>query len=175
MGPGLLPAHVEVVRSWLERTYALKVKVLDHMALPKRAYYKPRKRYRAEKLLEALDETLARPPLPKDAWRIMGLTAVDISTSKPPYDDWGVMGLGELPGKASVLSVFRCRRGARSTEHAFERLGKVAVHELGHTLGLDHCPHRGCLMEDAEGKVVTLDRETGFCEPCRQRLGAALR
>lgn len=170
MGPGLLAEHVEVVRGWLERTYALKVKVLDHVALPKRAYYKPRKRYRAERLLEELDRLL-----PAGGWRIMGLAAVDISTSKPPYDDWGVMGLGELPGKASVLSVFRCRRGASSTAHAFERLGKVAVHELGHTLGLEHCPHRGCVMEDAEGKVVTLDRETGFCDECRRRLGAALR
>jgi archaemetzincin len=43
----------------------------------------------------------------------------------------------------------------------------VAVHEIGHTLGLPHCPTRACLMEDAMGKVVTTDRERDFCPKCR--------
>jgi archaemetzincin len=77
------------------------------------------------------------------------------------------MGLGELPGIASVISSFRCRKKARNETHAVERLAKVAVHEIGHTLGLDHCPTRGCLMEDAMGKVVTTDREHDFCDRCR--------
>ena len=53
------------------------------------------------------------------------------------------------------------------------RLAKVAVHEIEHTLGLPHCPTRGCLMEDAEGKVVTVDRERNFCAHCRQLAASA--
>ncbi len=154
--------------AWLEKSYRIKVKVLDHAPLPRAAYYQPRHRYRAEKLLLELDRIATKHT---DTWRIMGLTAVDISTTKEPYDDWGVMGLGELPGNSSVLSVFRCRKGARSTEHAYERLGKVAVHELGHTLGLDHCPTAGCIMEDARGKASTVDGEKDFCEKCKNALG----
>ena len=57
--------------------------------------------------------------------------------------------------------------------HARQRLAKVAVHEAGHTLGLEHCPTRGCLMEDAEGQVATCDREYDFCRAaagCSPRL-----
>jgi len=46
------------------------------------------------------------------------------------------------------------------------------VHEIGHTLGLQHCPNVGCLMEDAEGKVATCDREYDLCAECRARLAA---
>jgi len=47
------------------------------------------------------------------------------------------------------------------------------VHEAGHTLGIEHCPNRGCLMEDAEGQVATCDREYDFCARCRKLLADA--
>ena len=146
----------------LRAFYAIEVRVLTCEELPQAAYYSPRKRYRAERLLAYLNQRM-----PKDGWRILGLTEVDISTTKDNFVDWGVMGLGELPGTATVISSFRCRKKARGPAHATERLAKVAVHEIGHTLGLDHCPTRGCLMEDAMGKVVTTDRERDFCARCR--------
>jgi archaemetzincin len=146
----------------LRAFYPMQVRVLDCQELPKAAYYPPRKRYRAERLLTYLNQRM-----PKDGWRILGLTDTDISTTNGKYPDWGVMGLGELPGTATVISSFRCRKKARGAAHAIERLAKVAVHEIGHTLGLPHCPTRGCLMEDAMGKVVTTDRERDFCPRCR--------
>jgi archaemetzincin len=151
----------EVVTA-LRAFYAIDVRVLDCQELPKAAYYPPRRRYRAERLLAYLNQRM-----PKNGWRILGLTAADISTTKDNYPDWGVMGLGELPGTATVISSFRCRKKARDEAHAVERLAKVAVHEIGHTLGLPHCPTRGCLMEDAMGKVTTTDRELDFCPRCR--------
>jgi archaemetzincin len=152
----------EQVVAALRAFYPIDVRVLPCQELPKAAYYPPRKRYRAERLLAYLNHRM-----PKDGWRILGLTDMDISTTKGKYADWGVMGLGELPGTATVISSFRCRKKARSAAHAIERLSKVAVHEIGHTLGLPHCPERGCLMEDAMGKVATTDRERDFCPRCR--------
>jgi archaemetzincin len=153
----------EAVARGLRAFYDLEVRVLPCVELPAEAYYKPRHRYRAEKLLAFL-----RQRIPSDGWRILGLTATDISTSKDAYVDWGVLGLGELPGKASVISSFRCKKTARGPRHAIVRLAKVAVHEVGHTLGLPHCPNLGCLMEDAVGKVATVDREHDFCVRCRK-------
>ena len=161
-GCAVATAGSHEVAAALRAFYPIEVRVLPCQELPKAAYYPPRKRYRAERLLAYLNHRM-----PKDGWRILGLTDVDISTTKGPVADWGVMGLGELPGTATVISSFRCRKKARDIAHAIERLSKVAVHEIGHTLGLPHCPERGCLMEDAMGKVVTTDRERDFCPRCR--------
>jgi archaemetzincin len=167
LGPTIPEEDVTAVRSALEELYGLEVKVLPRVPLPREAYYPPRKRYRAEKLLDFL-----RPRLPPDGARILGLTAVDISTTKGPYSDWGVMGLGEMPGVTGVISSFRCYKRTRSPTNGRERFAKTAVHEIGHTLGLPHCPTKGCLMADAEGSVLSSDQESDLCPRCRDQLRA---
>lgn len=165
LGKALPDDDVELVERALRAFYAIDVRRLARAELPKRAYYPKRRRYRAEKLLDFLT-----PRLPEDGYRILGLTGVDISTTKGKHEDWGILGLATLDGSACVLSSFRCKRQAKSAAHARIRLGKVAVHEIGHTFGLPHCPNRGCLMEDGGGSVLTTDREYDLCADCRARL-----
>jgi archaemetzincin len=165
---GKAAALVAPVAAALSTFYEVAVSVAPRVPLPQRAYYRPRGRYRAEILLEVLAELA-----PADAQRVLGLTSVDISTSKPPHEDWGILGLASVGGQTCVLSSFRCQRRATSQAHAVERLAKTAVHELGHTFGLEHCPNSGCLMEDGGGSVLTTDRETDLCGECRSRLTAA--
>jgi archaemetzincin len=167
LGEALPEEDVALVVQALRAFYGLDVRALPRRPLPEAAYYAPRKRYRADRLLDHL-----APLLPADGVRILGLTAADISTTKGKVYDWGVLGLASLDGKAGVISAFRCHRKARDAAHARERLAKVAVHEIGHTQGLDHCPTRGCLMEDAGGQVVSTDREHDLCPRCRERLTA---
>lgn len=164
-GTGLTAANVEVVEHALLAFYDVDVVGRQPAALPAAAYYAPRRRYRAERLLAALDRMA-----PPDAYRILGVTDVDISTTKGAIADWGVMGLGSMDGKSCVLSSFRCFRSAKNTEHAVIRLGKTAVHELGHTFGLPHCPTHGCIMEDGRGTATTTDHEYDLCSSCRTRL-----
>jgi archaemetzincin len=166
-GAGVLATELDALRRLVEENYAVSVRVQASVPLPKSAYYAPRARYRAEKLLSTLR---AHPPA--GAFRVLGVTAVDISTTKGPYPDFGILGLADIGGPAGVVSTFRCRRGARGPSHVAERFAKTSVHELGHTFGLLHCESSGCLMEDGGGTVKTTDRETALCSRCRARLSA---
>ncbi|MBK7764266.1 MAG: matrixin family metalloprotease [Bacteroidetes bacterium] len=112
-------------------------------------------RYRADSLIHYLSRVTAKGHL------TIGLTSKDISTTKNEHADWGVMGLGFCPGKSCIASTFRLKGNNK-----LEKLYKVAIHELGHTQGLPHCPVKTCLMRDAEGKDH-LNEETGFCASCK--------
>ena len=170
---GNLPQQdVAAVRAGIVAVYAVEVRVVPRLELPKAAFYPPRQRYRAERLLDFLAE-------PRDfgfeAFKVVGLTAADISTTKGDVADWGVLGLGTLDGKTCVISTFRLGARKASAATRIERLIKVVNHEVGHTFGLEHCPTAGCLMEDAKGTITTVDAEKGgFCKKCMGLLGDRL-
>jgi len=60
-----------------------------------------------------------------------------------------ILYLANLGGKECIVPAFRGYGRARKDAHARILLAKVAVHEVGHTLCLDHCATRGAPMEDA--------------------------
>jgi archaemetzincin len=139
--------------------------------LPPSAYYAPRRRYRADRLLDNL-----RPLAPPGSGlRLLGLTDVDVSVTKGSVYDWGVFGYGDLDGTASVVSTYRLRRRARDAAHLRFRVVTTAIHEVGHTLGLPHCTETRCVMRDAEGSIATVDASDGRLGPgCRAALDAAV-
>jgi len=164
-------AIIAEVQKGITGAFRVRVEVLERVPLPKEAWYPPRRRWRAERLLSFLSRNT-----PSRYMKVIGLTNRDISTSKGKFKDWGIFGLGTVGGRTCVVSTFRLRRSRVSYRYFIGRLVKVANHELGHTFGLGHCPNRGCLMEDAKGTIRTVDRETGaFCEECQKRLRHVLR
>jgi archaemetzincin len=167
LGASIPAAELEAVAGAISAFYRVRLETRDPLPLPKSAFYVPRQRYRAEKLLDYL-VAHGKP----GARVTLGLTAVDISTTKASYEDWGILGLATLDGRSAVLSSFRCRRGAKNAQHARVRFAKTAVHELGHSFGLDHCPTPGCIMHDGEGSVLTTDGEHDLCEQTRARLSS---
>ena len=103
--------------------------------------------------------------------------------------DRGHHGFGHLDGEAALRGLGH----SRACHHRRERLRALHVSlsssreerrarafasrrppstDRISTFGLEHCPVRGCLMEDGGGSVLTADRERDLCPSCRKELGA---
>lgn len=168
LGDGLSSEDIDATARALVAELGADVRILAPRPLPQSAYYPARKRYRAEKLLDFIE-----PLLPPDGDRILALTTRDVSSTSGSTADWGLVGLASYTRPVGIVSKFRCQSGAASPARARERLAKIAVHEIGHTLGLRHCDVAGCLMQDARGKVSICEQMDGFCPRCRHQVETA--
>ncbi|MCB9032445.1 MAG: matrixin family metalloprotease [Chitinophagales bacterium] len=167
--------EVDTIKAIFQNLFPEKqIIVKEKQALPKSAFINIKSpRYRADEIIKILSkETVANT-------KTVALTNSDISTTKYEngkvkqpaykYKDWGIMGLAYCPGKACVVSSFRIKHPNYTVY--IDRLKKVSVHELGHTLGLRHCANKKCVMTDAVEKVSTIDNANlAFCEQCRTKL-----
>ncbi|RME33598.1 MAG: archemetzincin [Gammaproteobacteria bacterium] len=116
-----------------------------------------RGQYRAGPLLEVARGT--------DGDHVLGITDRDLYTDGLNF----VFGVAEMPGKAVVFSTHRLAFGA-GRERLRERLLKEVQHELGHTLGLPHCPEPRCVMHFSNSLDDTDHKEADLCARCRRRL-----
>lgn len=166
----------DTVLNVLADTYNAQVYILQRKALPEEAFINAKSpRYRADKII-----SIVRAGKPDSLDHIISLTDQDISTTKrdrlgrvkrpeSKYSDWGIFGLGYQPGASCIVSTYRLKN--TDQRKFIERLKKVAVHELGHNLGLDHCESELCVMRDAVETIKTIDRvDSKLCEQCRQRI-----
>ena len=98
--------EVNFVYTELKKIYP-NVLIKNSIPLPRFAFYPIRNRYRADSLIQFINNKTT------DAHITIGLTNKDISTNKEAIPDWGVMGLGCCPGKACVASTFRLTKSEK--------------------------------------------------------------
>lgn len=168
--------QIDSVMNAIEEMYDFKVYLLERRELPQMAYTEIRyPRYRADSLVEWISNNK-----PDSLDIVFGLTNQDISITKYKdpnkgiikdpewkYKDFGIFGLGRINGGSCVVSSNRLGHGGVGKSTFYKRLMRISCHEIGHTLGLHHCPESNCLMNDANESISTVDKSTGeLCSKC---------
>ena len=101
---------------------------------------------------------------------VLGVTGVDLTAPGLNF----VFGLADPQSRCAVISLARLYPefyGQPRDPGLFKaRALKEAVHELGHLLGLGHCPDPACVMLFSNSLADTDRKGPRFCQPCRERL-----
>ena len=152
--------------SALRSVYGVDVSFQEAKQMPQTLYDKSRGQYLAEDLLEFIAHM-------GKADKIVGITNEDMYYKGRNY----VFGLAYLGGKACVISTYRLKGQAqrefsnKTEQEVFVgRVRKEVIHEVGHTLGLEHCSNNRCVMSFSP-TVLDVDRKDEYlCGPCRREL-----
>lgn len=131
------------------------------LSLPAKHYNKERNRYLGTGLFEELSKHRN-----KDA--VIGLTNYIIFKPNEISQTYGIMGVSPVGTYKCVVS---SKIPSSGKEQSDDNFVKLALHELGHAFGLNHCPDQHCYMVDAEHKMK-FPQTTGFCESCKTKLNA---
>ncbi|MCB9426074.1 MAG: matrixin family metalloprotease [Flavobacteriales bacterium] len=166
---------IDTLENTIKKIYGFDVIKLENKPLPKSTFINVKSpRYRADKLLAILKEEK-----PDSIDHVLGLTLKDISTTKKDlwgntikpeskYEDWGVFGLGYCPGESCIVSTHRIKS---NPSKFVERFKKICIHEIGHNLGLKHCPNEECVMRDAAESIKTIDLvKLNLCDKCKHEI-----
>jgi archaemetzincin len=156
---------LEDLSGGLMREFSVSCEVLPSEAVPAVAFNVTRRQYLSTEILA----TMTQRSTP-DAWRILGVTLVDLYIPILTF----VFGEAQLQGNCALVSAHRLQQefyGFPADRKLLrERLLKESAHELGHTLTLAHCDDYECVMSASHG-VAWIDlKASHFCSTCRSSI-----
>ncbi len=148
-----------VVQHLIEDISFLKLRIVvsEPIEYPKNAYNAVRHQYHANNLLNRIRQHKGN--------LVLGITNADMYVESLNF----VFGLADLPGRASIISTQRLHFDAGEQKFR-DRVAKEAVHELGHTFGLQHCESIKCVMHFSNSLQDTDYKGKFFCSQCEVKL-----
>ena len=152
---------LRVIAANLQTLLEASVEMLPAMAIPEEAFQRHRCQYDAGLVLKYL----SRFSFPNHS-RLLAITDVDLCTPIHTF----VFGEAQLGLSLAIVSDFRLKHredGIMASEGTYyERLAKVALHEIAHTFSLYHCETPKCLMRFSYGLSHLDELDIFFCERC---------
>lgn len=134
------------------------VSVLENLEF---AFDANREQYHSTKILDRLAEQA-----PGQAVKVLAITGVDLFIPILTH----VYGEAQIGGKACIISTNRLKEGLSpmsAREKYLARVAKEALHELGHTFNLKHCPDSSCIMHYCRS-IGDVDRKNDrMCRYCK--------
>ena len=148
----------------LEEIFAQRTQIGDSITLPWGSWNERRGQHLVSSLLAEL------PSLPHLTDRVLGMVDVDVFAPGLNF----VFGQADITRKRALISLQRLRQEfycLPRDENLFrERVLKEAVHELGHTYGLGHCPAPTCVMHFSNSLHDTDVKDWNFCPQCQEKV-----
>jgi len=156
---------LEQLKERLNQTFGCPVEVTPEIDVLDQAYDPKRGRYLATVLLTRLKA----PGLAKDE-KVLGIIDADLYAPGLNF----VFGQADTVEGVAIISLYRLKQeyyGLPPDEALFlSRVTKEAIHELGHTFGLGHCPDARCIMRFSNSLADTDWKQVAFCSQCRPKL-----
>jgi len=156
---------LEILKHSLVQTFSCPVEVKAQIGSLDYAYNEERQQCLAPRLLSTLRSFRTEP-----GDRCLGIVDVDLYAPGLNF----IFGEADVSSGVAIISLCRLRQeryGLPQDEGLFHgRAIKEAVHELGHTYFLSHCPDVRCVMHFSNCLADTDIKGTGFCPKCQQRL-----
>lgn len=142
----------------LKKYYPRVDMVRRHLVLPKEYYHQGRNRYDGSGLLKDLGRL-------RKGDVVLGVTDEVIYKANEISPTYGIFGVSPVGAHVALISLTQ----PSGRKHTDDHLVKLALHELGHAFGLNHCTNEHCFMVDAE-HGNKFSQTPSFCKDCKQFL-----
>lgn len=146
----------------LQTAIGFNVSINPPVPMPFQSYDAGRDQYLADDVIEELFR------FKKKGAYLLGVTGDNLFTHGKNY----VFGEASPDMETAVISLFLLH-GCDDTpagDLLLQRAIKEAAHEIGHLLGMDHCPDGMCVMHFSGSLIDTDIKNAYFCPRCRPRL-----